>query len=121
MTSDSDPYRPPLSESPQFLQPRGRFRTTVGVGWALGLLGFFLFGCIGLYFEGRFSNGDAAPVFLLYAWLGSPLLSLVCALAFPATIGRRMLHFSITIVATIILFYFAVFFSMAYLGFDIMD
>ena len=93
----------------------------MATAWLLGVVVFVVSSCIAFYFEGIYCLEIDYPRFLDITCLGGIVVALAGSIAYPGTVGRRFLHFFSTCAVLAVLFCFAIFFSMAFLGFDIMD
>ena len=89
--------------------------------WILSLVAFTISFCTFGYIDGRFCEDYDPPNFLDWIFVGTAIVALTASVLYPATAGRRILHFFATLFALFILLTLAMFFSMAFLGYDIMD
>ncbi len=89
--------------------------------WLLGVVVFVISCCSGFYLNGAYCSEIDCPRFIDFICFASLAVALAGSVAYPGTAGRRFLHFLATCAGLVILFCFTILFSMAVLGFDIMD
>ena len=89
--------------------------------WLLGVVVFVIFCCAGFYFNGAYYSEIDCPRFIGFTCSAALVVALASSVAYPSTAGRRFLHFFMTSAVLVVLYCFTILFSMAFLGFDIMD
>ena len=115
-----NPYRSPSSVAAEY-HSTGSFRFAMATVWLLGVVVFVISSCIVFYLEGIYCLEIDCPRFLDVTCLAALVVALAGSVAYPGTAGQRFLHFFATCAVLVVLFCFTIFFSMAFLGFDIMD